>query len=74
MTFTITIVLHHSIATASVAVTGATVAWALGSWLQVRLSRTWHARDVIRLGLALLLGRRLLVSCEPKVGPRGRGA
>jgi MFS family permease len=55
VTFTITIVLRHSIATASVAVTGATVAWALGSWLQVRLSRTWQARDVIRLGLALLV-------------------
>jgi MFS family permease len=55
VTFTITIVLHHSTAMAGLAVTGATLAWTLGAWLQVRLSRSWQARDVVRIGLALLL-------------------
>ncbi|MGO9762662.1 MAG: MFS transporter [Solirubrobacteraceae bacterium] len=55
VTFTITIVLHHSTATAGLAITSSTLAWTLGSWLQVRLSRSRQARAVIRLGLALLL-------------------
>jgi MFS family permease len=55
VTFTITIVLHHSTAMAGLAVTGATLAWTLGAWLQVRLGKSWQARDVVRLGLALLL-------------------
>jgi len=55
VTFTITIVLHHSTTTASLAITGSTLAWTLGAWLQVRLSASWQARDVVRLGLALML-------------------
>jgi MFS family permease len=55
VTFTITIALHHSTATASVAITGSTLAWAAGAWLQVRLSRRWQGRDVVRAGLILIL-------------------
>jgi MFS family permease len=55
VTYTVTIVLHHSTATAGVAITGATLAWTLGAWLQVRLSRRMQARDVIRLGLVVML-------------------
>lgn len=67
VTFTITIVLHHSTATASLAVTGATLAWALGSWLQVRISKHRQARDVIRLGLTLMLAgiAGMLVALAP---------
>ncbi len=67
VTFAITIVLHHSTATASLAVTGATLAWALGAWLQVRLSRSAQARDLIRLGLVLMLAGiiGMLVALQP---------
>jgi MFS family permease len=55
VTLTITTVLHHGTAIASLAITGSTLAWAAGAWLQVRLGRRWPWRDVIRLGLTLIL-------------------
>jgi len=56
VTLAITTVLRHSTITASVAITGATLAWTMGSWLQARLSRRWEGRRLIRTGLVLVLG------------------
>jgi len=56
VTLAITTVLHHSTTTASIAITGSTLAWAAGAWLQARLSRSWQGRRFIRLGLILILG------------------
>jgi len=55
VTLTITTVLHHSTAVASLAITGSTLAWTVGAWLQVRLGKKWEGRDLIRLGLGLIL-------------------
>ena len=42
VTLTITVVRHHSTVLAGLAVTGATLAWTIGSWVQARLSETWE--------------------------------
>jgi MFS family permease len=55
VTLAITTVLHHSTTTASVAITGATLSWTMGAWLQARLSDRWEGRRLIRCGLALVL-------------------
>ncbi len=52
---TITTVRHHSTALASLAVTGSTLAWTAGAWVQARLSVKWPGRRLIRLGLAIIL-------------------
>jgi MFS family permease len=56
VTLAITTVLHHSTTTASVAITGATLTWTTGAWLQARLSDRWEGRRLIRAGLVLVLG------------------
>jgi len=52
---TITTVRHHSTALAGAAVTGATLAWTAGSWVQARLNDKWPGRRLIRLGLVIIL-------------------
>jgi MFS family permease len=52
---TITAVRHHSPVVASVAVTGATLAWTAGAWMQVRLNETWGGRRLVRCGLVVIL-------------------
>jgi MFS family permease len=54
VTLTITAVRHHTPVVASLAVTGATVAWTAGSWLQARLNAKWEARRLIRIGLVIV--------------------
>jgi MFS family permease len=56
VTLAITTVLHHSTTTASIAITGSTMTWTAGAWLQARLAETWEGRSFIRLGLVLILG------------------
>jgi MFS family permease len=56
VTLAITTVLHHSTTIASVAITGSTLAWAAGAWLQARFSQRWEGRRFVRLGLLLILG------------------
>jgi MFS family permease len=56
VTLAITTVLHHSTTAASIAITGSTLAWAAGAWLQVRLGRRWEGRRLVRAGLLLVLG------------------
>ena len=55
VTLTITILRHRSPVLAGVAVTGATLAWTAGAWIQARLSSTWEGRRLIRIGLAVIL-------------------
>src|SRR5580704_18302742 len=50
VTLTITAVRHRTPLVASLAVTGATLAWAAGSWTQARLSETWEGRRLVRTG------------------------
>ena len=63
VTLTITTVRHHSPALAGVVVTGSTLGWTAGAWVQARLSERWAGRRLVRTGLAIVL-----------VGHRGDGA
>jgi MFS family permease len=55
VTLAITTVLHHSTTTASVAITGSTLAWTIGAWVQARLNRAWEGARLIAVGLVLIL-------------------
>ena len=54
MTLAITTVLHHSTTTASVVITGSTLAWTAGAWVQARLNQEWEGRRLIFVGVCLL--------------------
>jgi len=55
VTLTITTVRHHTPALAGVAVTGATLAWTAGAWLQSRLNGRWEARRLVGCGLVIIV-------------------
>ena len=55
VTLTITTVRHHTPALAGVAVTGATLAWTAGAWLQSRLNGRWEPRRLVGCGLAIIV-------------------
>jgi len=55
VTLTMTAVRHRTPVLAGIAVTGATVAWTAGAWVQARLSDTWPGRRLVRSGLVLVL-------------------
>jgi MFS family permease len=55
VTLTITTVRHHTPALAGVAVTGATLAWTAGAWLQSRLNGKWEARRLVGWGLVIIV-------------------
>ena len=55
VTLTITTVRHHSPALASLAVTGATLAWTAGAWVQSRLNDRWEARRLVGSGLVIVV-------------------
>jgi MFS family permease len=55
VTLTITTVRHHSPALAGLAVTGSTLAWTAGAWLQSRLNGRWEARRLVGTGLAVVV-------------------
>ncbi len=55
VTLAITAVRHRSPVVAGIAVTGATVAWTAGAWVQARLSGAWEGRRLVRAGLLLIL-------------------
>src|SRR5262249_58040292 len=46
---------HGSPVVASMAVTGATLAWTAGAWVQARLSESWAGRRLVRTGLVIIL-------------------
>jgi MFS family permease len=54
VTLTISTIRQHGTALGGIAVTGSTLAWTAGSWLQSRLSGRWEARRLVRCGLAVL--------------------
>ena len=55
VTLAITAVRHRSPLVAGIAVTGATVGWTAGAWVQARLSETWQGRRFVRTGLVIVL-------------------
>jgi MFS family permease len=55
VTLAVTVVRHRTPVVAGIAVTGATVAWTIGAWIQARLSETWEGRRLVRSGLVIIL-------------------
>jgi MFS family permease len=55
VTLALTAVRHRPPVVAGIAITGATVAWTAGAWVQARLSDTWDGRRLVRTGLAIVL-------------------
>ena len=55
VTLTVTAIRHRTPVVAGIAVTGATVAWTAGAWIQARLSGTWEGRRLVRSGLVIVL-------------------
>jgi MFS family permease len=55
VTLTITILKHRTPVVAGIAVTGATLAWTAGAWIQARMNTRWEGRRLIRIGLAIVL-------------------
>jgi MFS family permease len=55
VTLTVTVVRHYSTLVAGATVTGATLGWTAGSWVQARLNESWEGRRLIRIGLVIIL-------------------
>ena len=55
VTLTIMILRHRTLVLAGLAVTGSTLAWAAGSWIQARLNARWQGRRLVRIGLVIIL-------------------
>jgi MFS family permease len=55
VTLAITAVRHRSPLVAGIAVTGATLGWTAGAWVQARLSEAWPGRRFVRIGLVIVL-------------------
>jgi MFS family permease len=55
VTLAITAVRHRSPLLAGIAVTGATLGWTAGAWVQARLSENWQGRRFVRTGLVIVL-------------------
>jgi MFS family permease len=54
VTLTITTVRHHSPVLAGTAITGATLAWTAGAWVQARLNSRLEARRLVGSGLVVI--------------------
>ena len=69
VTLTITAIGHRSLVVAGIAVTGATLAWTAGAWVQARLSDTWEGRRLVRIGLVIVLAgiAGMILVLEPSV-------
>ena len=55
VTLAVTAIRHRSPAFAGLAVTGATLSWTAGAWVQARLNEKWEGRRLIRTGLVIVL-------------------
>jgi len=55
VTLAVTSIRHHSPVYAGIAVTGATLTWTAGAWVQARLNETWTGRRLIRVGVVIVL-------------------
>jgi MFS family permease len=69
VTLAIVTVRHHSLAAAGIAVTGSTLAWTVGAWIQARFNARWEGRRLVRMGLVLVLAGvvGMLVVLRPAV-------
>jgi len=50
-------------------VTGSTLAWTAGAWVQARLNDTWEGRRLIRIGLVIVLAgiAGMVVALQPTI-------
>jgi len=55
VTLAVTAVRHRTPVVAGLAVTGATVSWTIGAWVQARLNESWEGRRLVRTGLLIVL-------------------
>jgi MFS family permease len=55
VTLSITAVRHYTPVVASIAVTGATLSWTAGAWVQARVSEKWEGRRLVGAGLVIVL-------------------
>jgi MFS family permease len=69
VTLAVTTVRHHTPVYAGIAVTGSTLAWTAGAWVQARLNETWEGRRLIRIGLVIVLAgiAGMVVALQPTV-------
>jgi MFS family permease len=69
VTLAVTAVRHRSPVMAGIAVTGATVAWTAGAWVQARLSSVWEGRRLVRTGLLIILAgiAGMVLALQPAV-------
>src|SRR5262249_31202362 len=77
VTLAVTAIRHRSPAFAGIAVTGATVSWTTGAWVQARLNDKWEGRRLVRTGLVIVLAGIGGRGPWPRAAPparAGRGA
>jgi MFS family permease len=55
VTLSITGLRHRSPVVAGLALTGATLSWTAGAWVQARLNQRWEGRRLIRIGLVIIM-------------------
>jgi len=55
VTLAVTTVRHQTPVYAGIAITGATLSWTAGAWVQARLNDTWEGRRLVRIGLVIVL-------------------
>jgi len=55
VTLAVTAIRHRSPAFAGIAVTGTTLSWTAGAWVQARLNETWEGRRLVRAGVVIVL-------------------
>jgi MFS family permease len=55
VTLAITAIKHRTPVVAGLAVTGATLSWTAGAWVQARLSERWEGRRLVRTGLVIIV-------------------
>jgi len=55
VTLAVTAIRHRSPTFAGLAVTGATLSWTAGAWVQARLNDTWEGRRLVRTGVVIVL-------------------
>jgi MFS family permease len=69
VTLAITTLRHHTPVYAGLAVTGATLSWTAGAWMQARLNDTWEGRRLIRIGLVIVLAgiAGMIAALQPAV-------
>ncbi len=70
VTLAVTALRHRTPVIAGIAVTGATMAWTIGAWVQARLSGSWEGRRLVRTGLAVVLAGiagMIVLVLEPSV-------